>query len=54
MKEFAHSRVLGAMAFLQADAGAEAMVIKQGLFAIHATGDGAYIVNPRDFKPRAW
>ncbi|MEA3642455.1 MAG: hypothetical protein VBE63_21290 [Lamprobacter sp.] len=37
-----------------ADAGAEAMLAKRGLFSIRATGDSAAIQNERDFAPRAW
>ncbi|NBC07091.1 MAG: hypothetical protein GVY26_07855 [Bacteroidetes bacterium] len=44
----------GAVAFLQADAGAEQMAENQGLFAIRATGDSAAIVNQADFVPRAF
>ncbi len=42
------------MAWLTADAGSEAMVIKRGLFSIWATGDSAAIQNDPAFTPRAW
>ncbi|WP_274608970.1 hypothetical protein [Lamprobacter modestohalophilus] len=42
------------MAWLTADAGAEAMLENRGLFSIRATGDSASILNDADFRPRAW
>lgn len=48
------NRVYGAMAWLTADAGAEAMVENRGLLSIRATGDSASILNAPDFRPRAW
>ncbi len=51
---YAHNRIYGAMAWLTADASAEAMVIKRGLFSIRATGDSASIQNDPAFTPQAW
>ena len=51
---YAHNRIYGAMAWLTADAGAEAMVENRGLFSIRATGDSASIQNAPAFAPRAW
>ncbi len=51
---YAHNRIYGAMAWLTADAGAEAMVENRGLFSIRATGDSASIQNTPAFAPRAW
>ena len=51
---YAQNRIYGAMAWLSADANAEAMVIKRGLFSIRATGDSASIQNDPDFTPQAW
>jgi Holliday junction resolvase-like predicted endonuclease len=51
---YAGNRLYGAMAWLTADAGAEAMVENRGLFSIRATGDSASILNAADFQPRAW
>ena len=51
---YARNRIYGAMAWLSADAGAEAMVENRGLFSIRATGDSASIVNAAEFRPRAW
>ncbi len=52
VKEYAPNTVYGAVAFLQADAGAEQMAENKGLFVIRATGDSAAIVNKADFVPR--
>ena len=46
--------IYGGMAWLTADAGAEEMVSKRGLFSIRATGDSAAIQNPSSFVPKAW
>lgn len=54
LNEYVNNQIYGAMAFLQADAGAELMVINNKLFAIHATGDSAHIINPKEFMPRVW
>lgn len=51
---YRQNRIYGAMAWLTADAGAEAMVENRGLLSIRATGDSASILNPADFRPRAW
>jgi len=51
---YAQNRIYGAMAWLTADASAEAMVINRGLFSIRATGDSASIQNDPAFTPRAW
>jgi Holliday junction resolvase len=51
---YAQNRIYGAMAWLTADASAEAMVIKRGLFSIRATGDSASIQNDPAFAPQAW
>lgn len=51
---YAQNKIYGAMAWLTADAGAEAMVIKRNLFSIRATGDSAQIVNPPNFAPHCW
>lgn len=51
---YAGYRILGAIAWLTAEAGAEAMAENRGLFSIRATGDSASILNSSEFKPRAW
>ncbi|MEQ8704482.1 MAG: hypothetical protein RIC19_11210 [Phaeodactylibacter sp.] len=54
VEEYAPNTIYGAVAFLQADAGAEQMAEKKGLFVIRATGDSAAIVNKADFVPRTF
>ena len=54
VEEYAPNTVYGAVAFLQADAGAEQMAENKGLFVIRATGDSAAVVNKADFVPRAF
>lgn len=51
---YANNRIYGAMAWLTADAGAEQMVEKRGLFSIRATGDSASIQNASTFTPKRW
>jgi hypothetical protein len=54
LPRYASNRLYGAMAWLTSEAGAEVMLVNQGLFSIRATGDSARIMNPSDFAPRAW
>ena len=54
LPRYANNRIYGAMAWLCADAGAEAMLANRGLFSIRATGDSAAIQNDSTFAPRAW
>jgi hypothetical protein len=54
LPRYANNRIYGAMAWLSADAGAEAMLANRGLFSIRATGDSASIQNDTTFVPRAW
>ncbi len=54
VEEYAPHTVYGAVAFLQADAGAEQMAESKGLFVIRATEDSAAVVNQADFVPRAF
>lgn len=54
LPRYADHTVYGAVAWLTADAGAETMAAKRGLFCIRATGDSASIVNAEAFQPRAW
>jgi len=53
-KAYQDNKVYGAMAFLQAHAGSEKMVMNKGLFAIRATGGSASIINSDDFKPHIY
>src|SRR3972149_3818881 len=52
LPEYANSRLIGAMAYLKADAGAGVMAGKQGFFVIRATGNSAAIINPEGFVPK--
>ncbi len=54
MREYAGNIVYGAMAYLNAEAGAEKMAQNKGLFVIKATGDSAYLENPADFVARIY
>mgnify|MGYP006293474815 CR=1 FL=1 len=53
-KAWQDNKVFGAMAFLQAHAGSERMVMNKGLFAIRATGGSASIINTDDFEPHIY
>jgi Holliday junction resolvase-like predicted endonuclease len=52
LTEYQHYQIYGAMAYLQADAGAEIMAEKQGFFVIKATGNSASIINDVQFVPK--
>lgn len=54
LTEYHHYQVYGAMAYLQADAGAEIMAEKQGFFVIKATGNSASIINDVQFVPKVY
>jgi Holliday junction resolvase-like predicted endonuclease len=54
LTEYQHYQVYGAMAYLQADAGAEIMAEKQGFFVIKATGNSASIINDVQFVPKIY
>jgi Holliday junction resolvase len=54
LPRYAHNRIYGAMAWLNADPSVEAMLINRGLFSIRATGNSATIQNEPTFTPRAW
>lgn len=54
LTEYQHYQVYGAMAYLQADAGAEIMAEKQGFFVIKATGNSASIINDLQFIPKIY
>ncbi|WPL16323.1 hypothetical protein Thiowin_01276 [Thiorhodovibrio winogradskyi] len=51
---YTENQIYGAMAWLSADAGAQAMLENWGLFSIRATGDSASILNTAEFRPHAW
>ncbi len=52
--EYKNKKVYGAVAYLKANRGADRKAIKNGLFAIRATGDSASITNDKDFRPTAF
>nr|VFK19873.1 MAG: Uncharacterised protein family UPF0102 [Candidatus Kentron sp. LPFa]VFK33929.1 MAG: Uncharacterised protein family UPF0102 [Candidatus Kentron sp. LPFa] len=54
MPRYRDNIIHGAMAWLQANAGADAMAINQRLFSIRAVGDSATIINEPDFDPKAF
>jgi len=54
MPEYADKIVYGAVAFISEDIGSSAMVEKNGLFVIKATGDSASVVNADNFVPKIW
>ncbi len=51
---YADHTIYGAVAWLQADAGAEEMAQRRGLLSIRATGSSAALMNPSGFSPKAW
>nr|VFK57906.1 MAG: Uncharacterised protein family UPF0102 [Candidatus Kentron sp. UNK]VFK69720.1 MAG: Uncharacterised protein family UPF0102 [Candidatus Kentron sp. UNK] len=54
MPRYRDNIVHGAMAWLQANAGADTMAINQRLFSIRAVGDSATITNKPDFEPKVF
>ncbi len=53
-KEYRGRRILGAVAYLESDPSVTAYAERRGLFVIRATGSSASIVNPPEFRPRAF
>nr|VFJ46190.1 MAG: hypothetical protein BECKDK2373C_GA0170839_101425 [Candidatus Kentron sp. DK] len=51
MPRYRDNVIHGAVAWLQADAGADEMAINQGLFSVRAVGDSAWITNAPGFVP---
>jgi Holliday junction resolvase len=54
MTEYQNYRVYGAVAYLQAAAGADVMAENKGFFVIRATGNSASIINEPDFEARIY
>ncbi|VFM95146.1 MAG: hypothetical protein BECKG1743D_GA0114223_100806 [Candidatus Kentron sp. G] len=54
LPRYRDNTIHGAVAWLQANAGAENMAINQGLFSIRAVGDSASIINESGFEPKAF
>jgi len=53
-KEYRGRRIFGAVAYLESDPSVTAYAERRGLFVIRATGSSASIVNPPEFRPRAF
>ncbi len=51
---YKENRIYGAVAYLRTESDAKDYAIKNGLFAIRATGNSASIVNDTDFKPTSF
>jgi|WetSurMetagenome_2_1015567.scaffolds.fasta_scaffold17386_5 hypothetical protein len=54
LKEYTNNTMYGAVAYLNADAGAEQLAKSRGLFVIRATGESARIENSLNFSPRIY
>nr|VFK40091.1 MAG: Uncharacterised protein family UPF0102 [Candidatus Kentron sp. SD]VFK45216.1 MAG: Uncharacterised protein family UPF0102 [Candidatus Kentron sp. SD] len=54
MPRYRDNIIHGAVAWLQANAGADEMAINRRLFSIRAVGDSARITNGPDFQPKAF
>jgi hypothetical protein len=54
MPEYSDKIVYGAVAFITAESASDRMAEKLGFFVIRATGNSSSIVNPVDFKPKAF
>nr|VFK41001.1 MAG: hypothetical protein BECKTC1821E_GA0114239_100914 [Candidatus Kentron sp. TC] len=54
MPSYRDNVIYGAMAWLQANASADRMLVNRKLFSIQAVGDSARLTNDADFKPRAF
>jgi len=54
MPEYADKKIYGGLAFITADSSSDRMSEKLGFFVIKATGNSSSIINPPDFKPKAF
>lgn len=52
--EYRGRKVLGAVAGIEIDDGADKYAYRRGLFVIAQSGDSVQIVNDEKFQPRAW
>ncbi len=52
--EYQDRKVLGAVAGIVIDAGADRFAYKNGLFVIGQTGETVKVLNHKKFKPREW
>ena len=53
-ENYSDKRILGAIAYLKADASIVRKAEKAGLFVIKATGESAKIINKVNFEPKTW
>ena len=53
-KRFNENNVIGAVAYINSDEGSIKFANKNGLYVIRATGEGAQIINEKNFKPKHW
>lgn len=51
MSEYKNHKIIGAVAYLQANAESEVYAESKGLYVIRATGDSASIINKTNFEP---
>jgi hypothetical protein len=54
MPEYNDKIIYGGMAFIITEGASERMAEKLGFFAIRATGNSSFIINQKDFKPKAF
>ena len=52
LDEYRDYNVIGAVAYLRAEAGSEVFAQNENLFVIRATGNSATIINEEGFKPK--
>ena len=54
MPEYHDKKIYGGVAFITAEGASDRMAEKQGFFVIRATGNSSFIINQKDFKPKAF
>ncbi len=54
LPEYNDKIIFGGMAFITAEDASERMAEKLGFFVIRATGNSSFIINQKDFKPKAF
>lgn len=52
--EYSTNQVIGAVAYITSESGAEVYAAKHGLYVIKATNKSARIINSKDFQPKYW
>ena len=53
-EEYREKNIIGAVAYIGVDKGADSFAAKNGLLVIKATGESAKITNHKDFSPKRW